>query len=567
MLVDNSQALHQMVQSISNSEIISIDTETNITDSYAERFCVGISVECDGDEKFYIPVGHTEWVEKPNNFPLSELPKNLFSDFRGVIVMHNAKFDLSVLERIGIEVPTDNLFDTMLMSHYIDELPKGYEKKKPHSLDTLGERFLGFTKDSNLAKLMRQGDWSGTPIYVMAKYAEQDVKVTTGLYKHFLTEFQALYEKTWNLVDRAFMLQLKEIERKGLPISEDLCREYSKACRVREDQIKQELGFDPAKRKLLNSILFSEPPLGLGLTPSEFTPSTNEPKVSAEWLAAQAHPVCALVLEYRRLGKQRSTYFDRFVELSAGRMRIHPTFNQHGTVTGRLSCSDPNLQQIPRQSFTGHPVKKVFRAEPGYELWESDYSQLELRLAAVYAKQQNMIDDFNNDIDIHQRVADLLGITRQIAKIVNFLLIYGGGAEALSLQAGISLKAARDIFNSYRKAYPAIFQLMKEAEQNALRVGHVQLWNGRRRHFHYNSECRKAFNSLIQGGGFEIVKRSMLMCREAGVDIRNQVHDSIWYMVKEGESEKYVPMVEEVMSKWTKPSFGLHFKVESKQLA
>lgn len=555
-----------MVQSISTSEVLAIDTETNITDSYAERFCIGISISNELGESWYVPVGHTNWLEEPKNLRREEIPDDLFRNFNGIVLMHNAKFDLHVLRRFGIEIPTDKLFDTMLMSHYIDEMPKGWEKRKPHALESVGERFLGYTKNVKLASTMRKAGWEGTPTYVMAKYAEQDVKVTHGAFQVFFPEFDKLYSKTWN-VDRPFMLLLQNMEEKGLPISEKLCLEYSQACRAREAQIIAELGFDPAKRKALNSKLFGEPPLGLGLTPSEFTPKTGEPKVSSDWLKSQAHPVCALVLEYRRLGKQRSTYFDRFVALSAGRMRIHPTFNQHGTVTGRLSCKDPNLQQIPRESYTNTPVKKVFIAEPGFELWETDYSQLELRLAAVYAKQANLLEDYRNGADVHQRVAEALGITRQIAKIVNFLLIYGGGATALALQAKISLSAAKKIYSDYRNLYPSIFQLMDEAERAAKIKGHVQLWNGRRRHFHWTSECRKAFNSLIQGGGFEIVKRSMLMLDEAGIDQRNQVHDSAWWMCPEGESEIYVPKVESIMSDWTEPAFGLKFEVESKRLA
>jgi DNA polymerase-1 len=548
-----------MAKQISDSKCIAIDTETSFTDSYAERFPVGISIY-DGMFSYYIPVGHTEWVEKPINFTL---PDDFLADYSGVVVMHNAKFDLHVLKRLGLEVPTGNLYDTMLMSHYIEEEPATFIPM-PHSLDSLSARKLNLLKRTDMSKIMKKGDWSGTPIAIMAKYAEQDAFNTFHLYFHFKPEFEP-YEKVWTL-DRTFLLQLLEMEAKGLPISEDLCREYSVACRVREDQIKQELGFDPAKPSQLNPKLFGEPPLGLGLTPSEFTPSRGDPKVSSDWLELQAHPVCALVLEYRRLVKQRSTFFDRFLGLSAGRMRIHPTFKAHGTVTGRLSCEDPNMQQIPRTSYTSTPVKKVFIGEPNFQLWETDYSQLELRLAAVYSKQTNLLDDFHNDRDVHQRVADALGISRQIAKIVNFLLIYGGGPPALSKQAKIPLNKAKEVFNNYHNLYPLLFELMAAAERTAMTTGYVQLFSGRRRHFHHSSDCRKAFNSIIQGGGFEIVKRSMLLCREAGVDIRNQVHDSIWYMVPEDDVDSYVSKVESIMSDWTEPAFKLKFTVESKRL-
>jgi DNA polymerase-1 len=549
-----------MVDSVSTSEVLAIDTETNYTDSYAERFCLGISTCNERGEKFYIPVGHTDWgVIKNHNYPVLDDLKSLFTNFPGTVLFHNAKFDLHVLNRIGIEVPVDNMYDTMIMSHLIDEEPPGYENghRKPHSLESCAERLLGIRKDTQLAKAMKKGNWTGTPVVAMAKYAEQDVVVTIELYKLFKPQFE-IYENVWKDVDRPFMMLLLELEKKGLPLDENRSREFEGALLAQAEKVKEQLGFDPAKPSQLHPKLFGEPPVGLGLRPLSFTSKTNKPQVNDDFLESCAHPVCALVLEYRRAMKQKSTYYGAFLTLSAGRGRIHPTFKQL-TVTGRLSCEMPNLQQLPRET----EVKKVFGPEKGKQLWEIDYRNLELRMAAVYAGQQNLLADFRAEADIHQRVADTLGISRQDSKIVNFLITYGGGATALSKQVKITIAAARKIYNDYRKLYPQLFQLMDDAEQVARNQGYVELWSGHRRHLHHEWAYRKAFNSLVQGGGFEIVKRSMLKLQTAGFDMRNQVHDSVWLMV---DNEEQVKEAAGIMSEWTTEAFGLTFSVDTKRL-
>jgi DNA polymerase-1 len=563
MIVDSPLKLRQMVNSVSTSEVLAIDTETNYTNSYAERFCLGISTCNERGEKFYIPVGHTDWgVIKNFNYPnLSDL-EPLFKDFPGTVLFHNAKFDLHVLSRIGIEVPIENMYDTMIMSHLIDEEPPGYENGhgKPHSLESCGERLLGVRKDTALAKAMKKGNWTGTPVVAMAKYAEQDVVVTLELFKYFKPLFQ-IYEDIWKDVDRPFMMLLLELEKKGLPLDEDRSLEFAEALLVQAGKVKDQLGFDPAKPAVLQTKLFGEPPTGLGLAPLSFTSKKGVPQVNEDFLESCAHPVCALVLEYRRTMKQKSTYYGAFLTLSAGRSRIHPTFKQL-TVTGRLSCEMPNLQQLPRET----EVKKVFGPEKGMQLWEIDYRNLELRMAAVYAGQENLIEDFINEIDVHQRVADALGITRQASKIVNFLITYGGGIPALSKKVNITAQAAKKIMNDYRRLYPKLFQLMEDAEEVARSQGYVELWSGHRRHLHHEWAYRKAFNSLVQGGGFEIVKRSMLELERRGFDMRNQVHDSVWLMIPNINPQKKLQEAASIMSDWTEEAFGLKFSVDMKRL-
>jgi DNA polymerase-1 len=244
---------------------------------------------------------------------------------------------------------------------------------------------------------------------------------------------------------------------------------------------------------------------------------------------------------------------------SRANARIHPTFKQHGTLTGRLSCADPNLQQIPRDS----EIKKLFLPDEGKQLWEFDYRNIEMRLAAVYAKEETMLETFRQEGDIHQLVADTLGIDRQLAKIVNFLILYGGGRNKLAQQIKCTPAKADTILGSYRTNYPGLFTVAQTANDKAEINGYIQMWSGRRRHFKYESEYHKAFNAVIQGGAFEIVKRSGLALYEAGYDLRNQVHDSWWIQLSPGESHD---KIRSIMEDWTMDSFGLRFTVDEKRL-
>ena len=250
--------------------------------------------------------------------------------------------------------------------------------------------------------------------------------------------------------------------------------------------------------------------------------------------------------------------------------RLHPNFKQHGTETGRLSCELPNLQQIPREEFKDAEVKKLFLPEEGKQLWEIDFRTIEYRLQACYAQDQKLIDLFENEGDFHQLVADdiseKLGVRfpRQQAKTVNYLMSYGGGKQVLAKALGVSVGIAQSIHSAYRASYPLIFDKAQEAQLSAESNGlAIPMWSGRTRHFKYPGECHKAFNAVIQGGAFEIVKRAMLRLRVRGFSMSNQVHDSVWLNVT---SEGDVIEAQKEMEGWTKDFFGLTFRTDKKRI-
>lgn len=497
-----------------------------------------------------------------------EVPSDLFKDVTCPIIAHNMKFDYVTLQRAGIELPTNNLWCSMMMAVYIDEKNKG--KDAGHDLDIVLKKYLGKEKKKIEAKSLAQFGWVNTPPEYMAQYAEADCQPLPELYRTLRPKLSAELIQLWEEADRDFMLCLGEIENQGIPIDRQLCETLNQRCLIRMNEIREELGFDPAKPSQLHPKLFREPPFGLGLKPALLTP-TGKPQVSLEWLQGVGHPLTALVYEYRRTAKQQSSYFSSYLNLTTrDDPRLHPNFKQHGTETGRLSCEDPNLQQIPREEYKDAEVKKLFLPEDGKQLWEVDFRTIEYRLQAVYANDRKLIDLFESEGDFHQLVADdlseKLGVKfpRQQAKTVNYLMSYGGGKQVLAKALRTSVGTAASIHSAYRASYPLIFEKAEEArlaaEANNLEV---QMWSGRVRHFAYQSECHKAFNAVVQGGAFEIVKRAMLRLREAGWNMSNQVHDSVWINV---DSEKDVIEAQHIMSDWTKDYFGLSFRTDRKRL-
>lgn len=553
MLVLDQAQLSQVKQSLTSAKkAIVIDTETNKDWILPEdRYCMGISLCIDG-ECHYIVVRHHEWASLEAT-TVGDLT-GLFDNLPDVpIVMHNCKFDITVLEKLKLIIPTDNLYDTMLMAHLLDENEYSYE------LDSLVSVKLGIHKDVKLAKAMDQYKWEHVPAYVMGKYAMQDAQVTYNLFFYLKNQFEE-FEDVWKL-DRQFMLLLRDMENEGVRLDRDRVKISLAATEKECAGYIKNLGFDPGKRKLLQEYVFGT----LGLKPLTYTKVTNEPQINTNFLEKTDHPFCKEFRRYKQQTKRLTSYYRPYLRLAPDG-RFHPNFRQHGTVTGRLSCFDPNMQQIPRDS----DIKGFFLPEDGCELWEIDYRTIEFRLAAVYAQQQNALEMFSNDGDIHQLTADLLGINRQFGKLINFALGYGAGVEQAAFLLNIPLEQAKPIVYDFRKGYSDIFKKSKEAalicEANG---GKIKMWSGRYRHFRFSSEYHNAFNAAVQGGSFQIVKVGMLKLKEHNFDIRNQVHDSVWLNIDPSKRtvENQINEAQSLMSDWTTDMFGLRFSTEAHRLS
>jgi len=559
LLVRNADDVEVFKAWLRRQTLLAVDTETNMTDLDHDRFLVGVSFYNGEDDPWYIPFGHEHPFLPVENVDWWDFSKTLRKDT--TLIFHNAKFDLKVLRKAGCDLFPWNIIDTMLWHHLLDSYhpPRGWPG---HALENLEVHLLKKDEKKELVRKIKKirADYGmeAVPPFVMAQYASNDVVSTYQLYELFLPQMKEwLLLPLWE-VDQEFMKLLVCLEEAGLRIDRPAAQQLSEQAKDRMDQIRQLLPFDPSKDLQAIDRFYSEQPKGLGLVPLKQTRG-GRPSVDEAALAGVNHPEAGLLLEYRGLQKAKSTWFDGFLAKADADGYLHPTFKQHGTLTHRLSAENPNPQQIPRDG----QVKGLFMPDEGCDLIEFDYRTIEFRLGAVYADVKSLLEVFRNDGDLHQEVADRLGIVRPTAKNVNFTIIYLGGVEVLVNKYRIPRKEAQRIISDYRRIYPEIFAFAKRCQDLAERRGWIRYWDGRLRIFKHKWECKDAWNSLLQGGAFQIIKRSMLELQKEGIDIRNQVHDAIWVNVPKGYD---LTIIEKIMVDWTEPQFGIPFTVESKVL-
>jgi DNA polymerase-1 len=341
--------------------------------------------------------------------------------------------------------------------------------------------------------------------------------------------------------------------------------------------IKSNLGLNPSSPNELGHFLLEELSLPIvKKTKKGGKPSFDKEamKVYDELLQQVNDNRASLILTYRGWQKTTSSNYRPYLEMLDPDGRLRASFKQHGTVTGRLSCEKPNLQQIPRVSendWNGH-LKSAIIVESGRTAWEVDFSQGEFRLGTAYAKQRNLIDIFNDSQrDIFEEMAKDLGMTRNNVKTLNYLLQYGGGEGKISSTFGVSHLAAKAIKGNYYKNYPGLAKAANLALLRCRQNGFVKYWTGRRRHLPYlaQDEGHLPFNSVIQGGFFEIVKRQMIRCDEAGLNNEEcymdlQVHDSVRFDIEDGKEGDYLPEIKRIMED-VQPDFGVKFRVDIKK--
>lgn len=546
-----------------------------------------------GGTGFYFPFYHRHDASMfgDRNLPeewLSEL-QSLFDDEDKIWVFHNAQFDLNILEKHGLIVK-GVAEDTMIMAHLANENYKGY---RPYSLDSLCKRLMGVEKDDIRKKVLPHFDsWEAIPPIAMGKYAVTDVKLTYDLYHVVKAQLEKEgLTQLWESEDRQFVRVLARVIAQGILLDQALADQLSQRARNRLQEIQHTLGFAPSKKAELCHSLHGLPESGgLGLPALEGLSKVKNaefpqglPKANTEALSRlrlesipdQAKQVIDLTLEYRTLQKAASTYYEGLLRRTSKKTGlVHPALKQHGTKTGRLSG---DMQQVPRDRKK-YPVKDLFISPPGWELWEFDYSQVELRLAVVYAQCESLGRAYINGDDIHEKTGRLIGAydhldpveARQIGKTSNFLLGYLGGA--LRLQATIfkdtgmvvSLEFCEEVHRNYHLAYPEFkkkgYEVIAFAEKN----GYIKLWNGRKVRFPYKSECFGAWNNLIQGGAGQIMKHSMMKLH-GKYKMVNQVHDSLWIYLPTDEVEEQKKNIIEIME-WPTQDLGFPFPVDAKRL-
>jgi DNA polymerase-1 len=575
-VVDTPEILGELVSRMQDAHILSIDTETTSTDQMAAKL-VGISLAMQKGTSYYIPVGHTvgsqdqlpwETVKAALREPLtrSRLPK----------AGHNLKYDFVVLARHGLRI-TPLAFDTMLAEWLVNPTSRSL------GLKNLAWVRLG-VKMTEIEELIGKGkkqiSMAQVSISDAAAYAADDAEVILRLMPQLqkeMSEKQAL--QLFEEVEMPLVSVLADMEMAGIALDSDYLQQMSEDLNQRlstiEDQIFKEVGepFNLNSPQQLSEALFDR----LGLTPPDRTRRTASGFYSTaagvlEALSG-AHVAVDWILEYRELSKLKSTYVDALPQqVNSHTGRVHTSYNQTGSVTGRIASSDPNLQNIPIRTELGRQVRRAFVADRGYQLLSVDYSQVELRIVAHMAQDQAMLDAFQAGQDIHAATAaaiygvpieSITGEQRRHAKAINFGLIYGMSPFGLTRTTDLTLAEAEDFVDSYFRQFPGVKHYLDGMRRKATEQGYVETLLGRRRYFPglktqrnrniRNREEREAINAPIQGTAADIMKIAMLRVPQAlersGLSAKMllQVHDELVLECPDEELHETASLVRKVM--------------------
>ena len=597
LTVDTPQVLADLVAKLKQSQRLAVDVETDSTDEVQANL-VGIAITPVPNEGYYIPLRHGAEVqpkagEQASLFDLAESPAEvppqleltavqaalapILADPAVTKYMHNAKFDMTVLERHSLPVEPP-IYDTMIASwlgHNAADARHGLKELVKETLNiqmTEIKELIGSGKN--------QLTMDQIPVEKVTPYAAADVDMTLRLVESVdrpLREDERL-RHIFDTLELPLIYVLKDMELAGIKLDVDILRQMSQLMARRLGELEQDihrvagLAFNVNSTQQLSEILFDRlglPTEGLKKTKSGFYSTAAG---VLEKLQGQ-HEIIDLILEQRSLAKLISTYVDALPGLVNPQTgRLHTNYNQIGISTGRLSSSNPNLQNIPIRTEQGREIRRAFVAEPGHQLIAADYSQVELRIVAHIAQDEGLLQAFANDEDIHaSTAAAVLGLPieevdkyqRRIAKTVNFGLIYGQSAFGLAQSTGMSRDEARDFINTYFERYPGIKRYIDETKKMAAEQGYVETLLGRRRDFSNLAEMkgpqrgaaeREAINMPIQGTAADIMKQAMidlharLRAEQSRSRILLQVHDELVLEAPEDELADAARLTQQVMS-------------------
>lgn len=535
--------------------VIAVDTEaTGLSIADGKDKCIGVSIATviDGTPySHYFPFAHVVG-DNCSSDVLEKLKQLLEGDH--TLVFCNAQYDILSLETIGINVEHTNFIDVPTVAHLINE-NKPYNK----GLDSLAQYYLkdsGKHKDEFLEKQKKIG-WPETTWEQMWPYAVVDAELTWRLWSvlRITHQWEDLPDEIWPHKQNLIRLLLS-MKRHGVRIDVQLAKEYVHKGEQEMAQIEKDLGINPASPKQMKKLLIDD----LGLPVVKNSKLTGAPSFDKEamltydsMLEKLENPVARQIKEFRGWQKAVSAAYRPYLDLVGMDGRLRCSYRLHGTATGRLSCAEPNLQQIPKSSdkpWNGK-VKECFIAEDGFVLINADFSQLELRLATAYAGEEELKEVFNEGRDIFTEMSKQLGMSRHETKTLVYSMQYGAGEQRLMNAFGVDKPTAKQIRQNYFDTYPHFRRLNERCTAKVEQTGEIKIWSGRKRRFEHRNDAYKAMNSLIQGGAADIVERIMVKCFQEleGPECRMllQVHDSITFEVKESVVPQYMEKIRTTM--------------------
>ena len=564
-LADTKEKRAELIATLKQQKSFCFDTETTGIDANNCEL-VGLSFAIKATEAWYVPV------------PVDQKEvQAIVDEFKGVMedpaigkIGQNIKFDILMLKWYGVQICGD-LFDTM-MAHYI------IDPDTRHGMDVLSENYLGY-KPVSITELIgpkgkNQGSMRDVEIEKIKEYAAEDADITLQLKEVFEPKIKQVgADDLLHKIENPLIYVLADIEHEGVKIDHDTLREFSKDLEtdiaVLEKTVYEKAGvrFNIASPKQLGEVLFEK----LMLDPKAKKTKTGQYQTGEDVLLGLANKsdIVRDILDYRQLQKLKSTYVDALPQMVNPKTgRVHTSYNQAVAATGRLSSTNPNLQNIPIRTERGREVRKAFiPRDSGHSIVSADYSQIELRIIAEISKDANMMDAFVRGIDIHTATAanvygiaveDVDSTQRRNAKAVNFGIIYGQSAFGLSQSLGIPRKEAAEIIENYFAQFPGIKQYMSDTMNFARENGYVTTLMGRRRYLRDINSAnqtvrgfaeRNAINAPIQGSAADMIKIAMINIhrelKEQKLDTRMtmQVHDELVFDVPNHEIEIVKPII------------------------
>jgi len=583
--VSADRDLDKLVSQLSAAKEFTVDLETSAKEVMACEL-VGISLSSKPGEAFYVPVGH-RWLSQITQLPLAQVIaklKPVLEDNKIPKIAQNGKFDMTVLAEYGIKLEK-LAFDTMLAAYLLGEKSLGL---KALAFNKLGVEMTPIT--DLIGKGPKQLSMDMATIEEVADYACADADITLRLKSVLDAELRE--EGLWQLfseVEMPLVPVLVAMERNGVAIDIELLRDMSnslgKDMLRLEKEIYNSLGyqFNINSSHQLSRVLYEQ----LKLPKPRKTKSGYTTEASSLEELKGTHPIIEYILQYRQLAKLKSTYTDAFCALvNPKTSRLHTSFNQTGTTTGRLSSSEPNLQNIPIRTELGGKIRQAIIAEPGWQLLSADYSQIDLRALAHISQDPELIATFLRDEDVHTATASRIfnvpedkvtSEMRRVAKTVNFGVIYGMSDYGLEQATIFSREEAAEFINAYFEKYPKVREYIEKTKNQARELGYVQTVMGRRRYIPEikspNRQVREAaermaINMPVQGTSADIIKIAMVnLHREMEKQkLRSrmtlQVHDELLFEVPPEETAKMKELVSRIMPQALKLSVPLRIDIK-----
>ena len=594
-VVTNLEELQNYINLIEeNEKIVAFDCETTSLDTLNTQL-VGFSLSSQAGKGIYVPLYTSNLFENldfiPQDKALEQIAR-LFNNPQVTVILHNGKFDYKVLRSNGIKINNNKvsckLVDTMIAEWLLNSDKTG---KNSYSLEYLAETKLGL-KGIEYEDLVPKGQtFADLPVEKAYPYAAEDADFTFQLWQKLEPQLksQNLYE-LFTSTEMRLMPLLAEMEIQGIHLDSQTLYDYNKELTIGIEDIQNKIystvghAFNIASPKQLQEVLFTE----RGLKPTKKTKTGYSTDTSVLEELALYDPVPKMILEYRELAKLQSTYVETLPSMCDKNERIHTDFIQTGTATGRLSCREPNLQNIPVRNEAGRKIRSAFTATPGTILISADYSQIELVVLAHLSQDKNMCNAFISGTDVHKATAALIfGVPqeevtpqmRRTAKTINFGVIYGMSAFRLANDLGISRTQAAEFIENYFKTYSSVNDFINSTIQKTEETGFVQTIFGRKRHIaNINSKNkleksgaeRMAVNTPVQGSAADIVKKAMLDVSKALEEENTQaklilqVHDELLVECPDNPQtiEKTISIIKEKMENAVKLNVPLKVSIE-----